>query len=193
MAAQLAFRALLTRIGFTQPAIVAMEANGITSPQDLVNLDKKDIEQILKIIRTGPPPVVVPYLAQKKLNTYCYWATRRNRLQEPIEAALFTQAALDNYGSMMALEAKEEEIVVKPPAEYKTGTKWKAFKEGAIAYLNGIKGNHNIPLAYIIHHSDIPQVGQIYGSEHQRLIEVTPLTGPAFEDDNGKVFDLLKS
>jgi hypothetical protein len=156
MAAQaVAFQASLTRIGFTQPAIAALENNGITSTQDLANLDKKDIEQILKIIRTGPPPIVVPYLSQKKLNMYCYWATRRNHFNEPIEAALFNQAALETHGMMMALEAKEEEIVVKPPAEYKTGTKLKAFKEGSIAYFNGIKGKHNIPLAYIIRENKV--------------------------------------
>ena len=118
---------------------------------------------------------------------------RRNCLNEPIEAALFNQAALDTYGSMMALEANEEEVVVKPTTEFKTGTKWKAFKEGSIAYFNGIKGNHNIPLTYVIHDNNVPLPNQVFQSEHQRLVEITPLNGPAFEEDNGKVFDLSKS
>jgi hypothetical protein len=57
---------------------------------------------------------------------------------------------MELYGLMMALSEKEEEIVVKPPTEFKKDTKWKSFKEGAIAYLNGVKGKYDIPLAYII-------------------------------------------
>jgi hypothetical protein len=139
MAQVIAFHAALTRLGLGQPAIAALDANGLTEVQDLINLTDKDVEQLLKIVRTGPPPVVVPFLAQKRLNIFCYWATKRDRLNEPIEPALFTQAAMETYGAMMALEDKEEEIVVKAPGEYKKDTKWKAFKEGAITYLMALR------------------------------------------------------
>jgi hypothetical protein len=63
MAARVAFQAALQRIGFGQAAIVALETNGLSNVQDLINLDVKDIEQLLKIVYTGPPAVVVPFLA----------------------------------------------------------------------------------------------------------------------------------
>jgi hypothetical protein len=69
------FQAALTRIGFNALSIVGLTANGIQSVQDLVNLTEKDTAQILKIIQAGPPVVVAPYLAQKRLNIFCYWAT----------------------------------------------------------------------------------------------------------------------
>jgi hypothetical protein len=96
---------------------------------------------------------------------------------------------------MMAISnaSTDEENIVQAPAEYKTGSKWKAFKEGAIAYLNGIRGKHDIPLAYIIRDDEVPQPNQVYQSEHQRLIAVALLQGVVFEDDNGRVLDLLKS
>lgn len=153
MAAQaVAFQAALTRMGFNAHSSAALNANGVTAVRDLINLDSNDVEQILKIIRTGPPPVPVPYLAQKHLNIFCYWATRHNRLGEALDAALFTIPAMNQYGAMMALseQAKDEDLIVKPPTEYKTSTKWKAFKEGAIAYLNCVKGKYDIPLAYVI-------------------------------------------
>jgi hypothetical protein len=56
MAQAIAFQAALQRIGFTQPAVAAMTANGITTIQDLIGLDDKDDEQILKIIRVGTRP-----------------------------------------------------------------------------------------------------------------------------------------
>jgi hypothetical protein len=136
MAQAVAFQAALQRIGFSQPATAAITANGIHTAQDLIGLDDKDIEQILKIICLGPPPILVPYIAQKRLNTMCYWATRRNRLNEAIDPGLFNAQAIETYGKLMAYEAKEEDAVVKPPAEFKAGSKWKPFKEGAIAYFN---------------------------------------------------------
>jgi hypothetical protein len=93
----------------------------------------------------------------------------------------------------MAFEAKEEDTIVKAPAEFKAGTKWKSFKEGTIAYLNSIKGTHNIPLAYVIHEDKAPPLNKVHQSEHHRLISITPLLGIEFEEDNRKVFDLLKS
>jgi len=39
----------------------------------------------------------------------------------------------------------------------------------------------------------VPQANQVYQSEHHRIISITPLVGAAYEEDNGKVFDLLKS
>jgi hypothetical protein len=67
------------------------------------------------------------------------------------------------------------------------------IKEGTIAYLNSIKGMHNIPLAHIIREDAAPPPNQVYQSEHHRLIAITPLLGIEFEEDNGKVFNLLRS
>jgi hypothetical protein len=193
MTARVAFQAALQRIGFGQAVIAALETNGITIVQDLINLDLKELEQLLKIVRTGPPAVVVPFLAQMCLNMFCFWVTKRARLNEPIDTGLFTQAAIDSYSATMALIEKGEEITVKAPAEYKTRTKWKAFKEGAIAYLNRIKSSHNVPLAYVIREDAVQQVNQAFQLDHHRMIAITPLAGPEYEENNGKVFDLLKS
>ncbi|MFN9978786.1 MAG: hypothetical protein ACK53Y_02670, partial [bacterium] len=95
----------------------------------------------------------------------------------------------------MTFETQEDDATttVKAPAEFKTGSKWKPFKEGVIAYLNSVKGNHNIPLAYVIRENEVPDPNAIYQSEHHRLISVAPLAGMEYGDDNGKVFDCLKS
>jgi len=193
MAAAVAFQQALTRLGFTQESSAALGANGLTSTEDLIDLTDKDVEQILKIIRTGPPPVAVPYLAQKRLNTFCFWAKRRNRLGEPINAALFTPQVLEQYTAMMTMTSKEHDTGIKTPGEFKKETKWKTFKEGLLAYLNALKGKHNIPLAYIIKENENPQANQAYQTEHHRLIALTPLIGVEYDEDNGRVFDILKS
>jgi hypothetical protein len=98
MAQAVAFTAALNRLGFSQAAITSMNANGLNTMTDLIGLNDKDMAQILKIIRTAEPPVVVPYIAQKRLNIFCYWVNHRSNLGETIEAASFNQAALDAYG-----------------------------------------------------------------------------------------------
>jgi hypothetical protein len=100
---------------------------------------------------------------------------------------------METYGKLMTHKAKEEDAVVKAPPEFKSGSKWKPFKEGAIAYFNSIKGTNHIPLAYVIRELENPDPTVIFQSEHHRLISITPLVGVEYEDDNGKVFDLLKS
>jgi hypothetical protein len=107
MAKVIAFQAALTRIGFAAPAVAALNANGIQGVRDLINLTSKDIEQILKIVRAGQPPVVVPYLSQKRLNILCFWATWRKCLYEALDPGLFNQAAMESYGTMMALSTQE--------------------------------------------------------------------------------------
>jgi hypothetical protein len=117
-------------------------------------------------------------------------------LNEPIDAGSFNQAALDAFGHLLAFENNQDDEAtthVKPPTEYKAGSKWRPFKEGAIAYFNSVKGLHMIPLAYIIREQEIPDPQVVYQSEHHRLISITPLVVIEFEEDNGKVFDFLKS
>jgi hypothetical protein len=193
MAQAVAFQAVLQRLGCPPTAIQAINANGITTTQDLIGINDKDVENILKIIRTSQPPVLVPYIAQKRINTLCYWVNRRTRLNEPIDAVLFTQQMLEQYSKLIAHSDLDEESTVKPPADFKAGSKWKPFKEGAIAYFNSIRGSHQIPLTYVIRDNPLPNPNQVYNSEHERLIDITPLQGIEYEDDNGRVFDFLKS
>jgi hypothetical protein len=196
MAQAVAVTATLNRLGFSQAAKTFMNANGLNTTTDLIGLNDKDTAQILKIIRTAEPPVVVPCIAQKRLNIICYWVNRGSRLRETIEAASFNQAALDAYGRLMSFENNQDEepaTQVKPPTEYKTGSKWKPCKEGATAYFNSIKGFHNIPLAYVIRDQENPDPNAVYQTEHHRLISITPLVDIEFEEDNSRVFDFLKS
>jgi hypothetical protein len=138
MAQAVAFQAALTRIGFSQAAVTAINNNGINSTVDLIGINDKDTAQILKIIRTADPPVIVPYIAQKRLNIFCYWVNRQTRLNEPIDAGHFNQAALDTYGRLLSFETNQDDETatqVKPPAEYKTGSKWKPLKRGPLLTL----------------------------------------------------------
>lgn len=185
----------LAQFGFSQPAQAAITANGLQTTQDLIGLSDKDIDNIMKIVRASTvPPMTVSYMAQKRLTVMCYWVNRRHRLGEYTGAEDFTPDIADAFSQLMTFESQEEEQTnVKPPSEFKPGSKWRTFKEGAIAFFNFIRGCHNIPLAYVIRSQEDPDPDIVYETEHQRLIAITPHQGLEFSDDNGKVFDYLKS
>jgi len=83
---------------------------------------------------------------------------------------------------------------VKAPAEFKNRSKWKPFKEGCIAFFNTNLGMDRFPFSYVIRPNQIPgDPNEIYPNEHSRLVAITPHTGIEFENDNGRVFDYLKS
>jgi hypothetical protein len=106
---------------------------------------------------------------------------------------IFSPPVADAFSQLMAYETQEEEQNnVKPPGEFKAGSKWRSFKEGAIAYINSICGQHCLPLAYLIQTQEELDPDAVYGTEHERLIDITPHQGIELSDDNGKVFDYLK-
>ncbi len=146
------FQQLLVRFGFSPIAIQGIVNNGVNRTRDLIGIDSNDIENIIKIIRTSTvPPMPVSYIAQKRLTVLCYWVIQRHRLNESIDAQEFSQDAMDAFSKLMAYEQKEDDTTaVKAPTEFTTGSKWKPFKEGVVAFFNSQKGRGYIPLAYII-------------------------------------------
>jgi hypothetical protein len=71
---EIAFTALLQRLGISTAISQLINDAGFTTTSDLIGVDNKDIENLLKIIRTCATPLtLVPYVSQKRLNTLCYW------------------------------------------------------------------------------------------------------------------------
>ena len=103
------------------------------------------------------PPMLVLYMAQKHLDIMCYWVNHCHQLQESINANEFTPLVSEAFAKLMAFETQEEETaMIKAPIDFKAGSKWKSFKEGMITYLNSIHGHDQVPLAYVIRDSIIP-------------------------------------
>jgi hypothetical protein len=65
MAAQPAFNATLTRIGFNNDAIAAINLNQIMMSESLIGMTKDDVEQLMKVIYSsqGQPVIVMPFMA----------------------------------------------------------------------------------------------------------------------------------
>ncbi len=75
-----AFQALPTRFCFNQEARTAIVANGITVTQNLIGITHKDVDNIAKIIHANcTQPMIVPYIAQKKLTMLAFWVNPCHR------------------------------------------------------------------------------------------------------------------
>jgi hypothetical protein len=196
-AAPAAFNAALIRIGFSQEAVPLINQNQVTVSENLIGMTKDNVVQLMKIVRGGHgvPVITVPFMAQKRFATLCYWVNRSSCLGEDISSGLFTPQAIIIYGRLMAQEDKDDEAEgVKAPTEYKTGSKGKPFKEGCIAFFNTTLGMDRVPFSYLIRPDAAPgDPLAAYATEHARLIAIMPHAGLEYETNNGRVFDYLKS
>lgn len=98
----------------------------------------------------------------------------------------------------LKLTLKDEASVIKDykppmPEKFKTGAKYKNFKEAVHNYLHQLMGIIDIPLVYVIHEEKRPNKDGLYTTETKQLIANAPLKGEAYEKDNQKVYAVLKN
>jgi hypothetical protein len=123
----------------------------LQTAHNFVDITKVDIIKIMKIIQIGPPPILISFLAEKRLTVFTYWVNRCHHLRESIDPNLFTPVALQAFMKIMERGTQEgDSTAVKAPEDFKAGSKWKVFKESAIAYFNSVHTKGGIPLAYMI-------------------------------------------
>jgi hypothetical protein len=128
------FQDLLIHFSFSQEARTAIIANGLTTNQDLIGLKYKDIDNIMKIVHASrTPPMIVPYIAQKKLITLAYWVNHWHRLAEMIDSEQYTHEVADDFSCLMSYENPVRRTA-----------------------------NDSIPLAYVIREVENPDPEQIY-------------------------------
>ena len=82
------FQQALVRIGFTNLASREIMDQGLDDAWTLLQLTEGDIKSMCKIVRDGG--VVIPFMAQQRLQTFRFWAFKRARLGQPIDPNMFT-------------------------------------------------------------------------------------------------------
>lgn len=83
---------ILMQLGFSDEAsqVICNQA-GIVVASELINLEKKDIDDILKIVQqSATPHMVVNFLAQRQLSDMSYWVQCQKRLNLSISLNEFT-------------------------------------------------------------------------------------------------------
>ena len=198
MAAQVAFRAALGRIGFNDDAQLAVVAQGFNTMSLLGLVTGDQIKQVCKLIRESPNnPVPINIVQQQMLLAMRYWVVTRQRLGLPVVATDFTAATAYEQSQLMVRLHEDEsttdkEVVAKLPDKFKQPNQWKVFAELIETYLSQLKGSGRIPLNYVIRKQAVPIPNAVYATDEEQIVAIAPLTGDQYNKDNAKVYGILK-
>jgi len=190
----MAFRALLTRFGFTGPHATAFIGEGIQEPNDLATYTHSDLKGLFKHLANRE--IHPPYMAQHKVQILRHWVEKRLPLGLPIEPGLFTDGVLQEWGEKMKaandIKDSEKPAISAPPA-FKKDTKWRVWKEQFQNYIGSKIGQSKAPLTFVTRPNDAPGDIADFPDEHDQMVYLTPHVGVAYNRDNGVVYDELKA
>lgn len=193
-----AFRGALERCGFTEAARTAVtnpDLGGLTSIRDVARLGKDGVKRLCKVLRDGEIPVSI--MAEQTLEVMRYWVRQRISLGLEVLAADFTPEEIDEaalkYSIAQSDDGAKDKEGVKMPEKFKQSTSFRVYDEVMDTYLNTQVGCTGIPLNYIIRKQEIPEADDDYVNDAERAVAIAPLEGEAFENDNRRVYAIIKS
>ena len=189
-------RAVLTVVGLGANVNRFIASIPITSMDDFALMYDDDAKSIMETYnKSQARNNNVGFLTQKKLQGFLYWYHDKERRQEPIVAAEFTNAALAEALRAQRVEdsAKDTEVEIDVGA-IDTDLGWWKWKEKLQSKLDNKLGITGIPLRRIIREDKPPgwTVAQAT-SDIERLIYQASLTGHDFDKDNATVWAELQS
>ena len=151
---QQAYQDLLTRVGLSAAAIVAIAGLGLDYLQSFVDLTDDDIPAMIKeLCRTG---TVIRQSSQNFLSALCYWVMRQERLSLQYTPDDFTDDKMRYRLRRWQLSTeKVPENLIKTPKEFKSNTKWRDFREAFMTLMSHTKGQCDFPLPYLLREHEV--------------------------------------
>ena len=212
MATRVAFKAALIRCGINEAAADLIQQHGIGDAEDLSLLNWKDISETLKQIRKPPPtpfdeqgrqrpPVVIPATAEVKLCGMHMWLRSRQRRDLAINIGSFNNDLIMEWARKARDHKEQQEAesstgeLLKTPAPLKVTDVWTLYRKEVENYLSTRKNMEGIPMDYVVRKQDAPLTLEELppeASSHDKKTKTVALSGPAWEEDNGTVFALIK-
>jgi hypothetical protein len=169
MAANIAFRAFLTRIGINDLSQDAIADQGLSDMQTLSELTQEtDIRYLCNNTMKYQAPLVapgmiqLPFRAVKRLEAARYWIDTRRWLGQTWLATGLTDPELTR--AMTRIQQKEERIAaskdvdVTKPEKLTNLKNWQAFWEKWDNYMGQVYGAADIPLQYVYRGHDVVTV-----------------------------------
>ena len=193
MAANQSYHDMLTRVGLSANAIVAIEGLGLDNLRSFIDLSDDDIPAMVKELRrTG---TTIRQSSQNFLSALRYWVMRQERLQQEYSPEDFNDETM-RYALrrwQLSLE-KTPENLIKALEEFKTNTKWKDFREAFLTFMSHTKGQCDFPLSYVLREHEV-LVDDDGEFDTQEALEeaMVPLLSSYYDEDNHAVFDSLKT
>ena len=192
----LGVRAVLTVIGLGANVDRFINSIPLTSMDDFALMHEDEAKSIMETYNKSQTRAHnVGFLVQKKLQGFLYWYHDKERRQEAIVAADFTNAALTEALRAQRVEdsAKDTEVEIDV-GTIDTELGWWKWKEKLQSKLDNKLGITGIPLRRIIREDKPPgwTVAQAT-SDIERLIYQASITGHDYDKDNATVWAELQS
>jgi hypothetical protein len=214
-----AFTNALLRIGFNQPTVNAVNAEGFATVTDLLAISEEQIKAMIKHIGSwqeriapvapaagaaAPPAVNFPFLVVQRLKAFWYWASLRKRQGTALNAIDAEEFTEDIWVTTM--QRIQEESQIKSALEDQTPTKptklgwdlllWPKFWEQLKTYLSQCRGAACIPLVYLVceHDAILPEMHDmgLYDSVDNYMMATAMLSGDHYKIDNTRLYNNLK-
>lgn len=190
--------ACLTRIGFNKTVACSRNASivaeGFSSINDLADIAVKDVSAMCKKILSlpnGRRGILIGYNLHRRLKGFVFWVKDHQRQHQIPNEADFSLDVCKEALENMDIEEKcdSEDAKIEAPGKLKSA-EWLQWELKLINFLHNISGASGVPLRYVIH-KDIP-VGYEFANDQEELINTCPLVGAVFDEDNRKVFAIIK-
>jgi hypothetical protein len=191
---QVDLRDCLTRIGFGNLQRDAIVREGFLSLEDLGDFALKDVDNMCKKISTIPATrggVHIGYALVRKLKGLIYWVKdhlRRDLIPEEgdwtLDVCKFSIRAMD-----IEEARNKDDTKIDAPGKLKAAD-WQQWELKLINFLQSMHGSSGVPLHYVIRKDVAP--GYVYENNLEELVNTCPLAGMVFDEDNRKVFGIIK-
>jgi hypothetical protein len=208
-AAQPPLVASFMRLSFTEEAATAMvEDLGINDVSVLRLMDAEEAKTVCKTLRrpggtmlndddelVPNPGTAVSPRAEASLILLVFWARHQRRISREFGPEDITLGAVTSLQELFEDEAKVKDTTDKPTISHDN---WHRNMTAIVDYLKLCYGRSNIPLAYVVRDNvavpdeeDDPR--ENYNSAADEMIAQAPHEGTTFNEDNRKVYRLIKA
>jgi hypothetical protein len=116
----------------------------------------------------------------------------------PVTPALFTNDAAEDAAIKYSIEQDNivkcmEKEGVKLPNKFMANTNFQVYDEVMDTYLNTQRGVSSILLNYVLRKLEDPDPLAVYANDAEQAVAFAPLVGSAFDQDNRRVYAIIKS
>jgi hypothetical protein len=185
----------LTRIGFNTEALRnAIVSEGFTSINDLGDIRVKDVEDMCKKISgisNARGGVRIGLVLVRRLKGLVYWVKDHLRRSQTPDGDNWNLDVCKTYIAAMDIErsCQDDDSKIDPPGKLKSH-EWLQWDLKLINFLQSMAGTSGIPLSYVIR-KDVDEDYE-FENDMEQLIHACPLQGAVFDEDNRKVFGIIK-
>jgi hypothetical protein len=159
--------------------------------QDFAEMTSRDVTELAKELsrrNANAGRLIMPHKLIKNIKGLCFWALERTRTDQPLEAALFTAAALTEAKLQLAIREETTDSAPTIHMEKFKPTDWTQWSRDFQIYLSNHSGISHAPLDYVIR-AHPPEAGT--PSARELDLQRYPLTGIHYKEDNMRIYRIL--